>query len=147
MTLALMMSAVIFSNRNNKYDPAAEEGQKWYQQAAVSLDDILFIMSHWVFVYYYLKVAFTVPVYFQSMAMSKKCAEEKIARVRRLLIICSVSFIILTAVLYGLQALYFEHSILVIIFLTLPLIVVSMMMIYAILRIQEEIRHIGVDTY
>ena len=65
MAFSLMIGASFFSNRDHRYDPQAEPAeQEWYVRAIIALNDILFIISHWVFVYYYLKVSLTVPVYF-----------------------------------------------------------------------------------
>ena len=71
MTFALMLSAAMFANRKSKYDPASDTTDSiWYEQALVTFNDLLFIASHWIFVYYYLKVAFTIPVYFECMTKS-----------------------------------------------------------------------------
>ena len=142
-----MIGASMFSNRSHRYDPAADPiVEVWYVRAIIAVNDILFIMSHWVFVVYYLKVAFTIPVYFESMS-EPKLAKAKARKVDKILCICSFCFILFTILLYALAASAVHTYILVVIFLTLPLVVVSMVLIYSVCRIQEEVRHIGVDTY
>ena len=103
MTLSLMISAAMFSRREYRYDPAADDDaqDEWYVSLIVSVNDMLFILSHWVFVYYYLKVAFTISIYFDSLSEPKQ-AKEKEKRTRTILTICSVCFIITTIVLYSL---------------------------------------------
>ena len=148
MALSLMIGAVMFSNRSHRYDPAADDtdNRDWYTRGIVAVNDILFIMSHWVFVYYYLKVAFTVPVYFESMVEPKQ-AKAKSKRINKILYTCSVCFILFTILLYTLSATAVHEYILVVIFLTIPLVIVSMVLIYSVCRIQEEVRHIGIDNY
>ena len=64
-----------------------------------------------------------------------------------MLAISSLTFIIATVVLYALQALLHDRIVLQIVFLTVPLVFVSLVLIYSVCRIQEEVRHIGVDIY
>ena len=73
MTLSLMISASMFSHREDRYDPAAASKMQdqWYISLIISFNDVLFILSHWVFVYYYLKVASIIPIYFESIEEPK----------------------------------------------------------------------------
>ena len=64
-----------------------------------------------------------------------------------MLAISSLTFIVATVVLYALQALLDDRIVLQIVFLTVPLVFVSLVLIYSVCRIQEEVRHIGVDIY
>ena len=74
-------------------------------------------------------------------------AKDKAKRINRILYAISVCFILLTILLYTLSAVAVKEYILVVIFLTIPLVIVSMVLIYSVCRIQEEVRHVGIDNY
>ena len=118
-------------------------------RAIIALNDILFIISHWVFVYYYLKVSLTVPVYFQSLnpAQDRSAIQSRIKKITLILRISTASLFLVTTVLYSLSVLEISSALTAIICLTIPLLIVSVVLIYSICRIKEEINYIITDTY